>query len=233
MLQESKVPDTVRVHEVVELFRRLYASHLEVEWVLDVAGLSAKARSHVGKLSGGERQRLYFALCLIADADLLFLDEPTVAMDVQSRMRFWEQIRNMARAGKTIVLTTHYLEEADALADRVIVMNHGRVVVEGSPNDIKSRLNGKRVSFTAKHLEESVLTQIPEVTRFRRRGKVFDIWTQQPERVLAHLFARQVDLVDLEVTSSSLEEAFLTLITEGEKEASAYDGQNGQLGRQV
>ncbi|WP_067937018.1 ABC transporter ATP-binding protein [Alicyclobacillus kakegawensis] len=217
MLQESRVPDTVRVREAVEMFRRLYASHLDVGWALEMAELSAKSRSRVGKLSGGERQRLYFALCLIADVDLLFLDEPTVAMDLQSRMRFWEQIQSMAQSGKTIVLTTHYLEEADALADHVIVLNHGRVVAEGSPDAIKAKVSGKRVVFSAQNLAEDLLDKIPEVIRFRKDDRDFEIWTRNPERVLAQLFAHQIEITNLEVKSTDLEEAFLTIIQGNER----------------
>src|SRR3954451_13268058 len=126
MLQESGVPHTLKVSEVVELFRRLYQRPITVQAALATAGLTEKANALTANLSGGQHQRLFFALAIVGDPDILFLDEPTVSLDVESRQAFWAQIDEFVRRGKTIILTTHYLEEADALADRIIVTGSGR-----------------------------------------------------------------------------------------------------------
>ena len=204
MLQESNVPGILRVREVLELFKRLYASRKTVEEALLASALELKVNSRVDKLSGGERQRLYFALCVIADVDLLFLDEPTVAMDVKSRRLFWEQIEAMSRNGKTIVLTTHYLEEADALAERVIVVNHGEIIAEGSPSEIKSRVSGKFVRFYSANLNDEMLVNLDDVRSVKRKGGLVSFRTFHPESVLQQLFAFGVDIKDLEVNSVGL-----------------------------
>lgn len=211
MLQEAKVPDTLKVREVVEMFRRLYDSDVSPATALAAADLMSKANTRVGKLSGGERQRLYFALCVVADPDLLFLDEPTVAMDVESRRRFWEQIEHMVDRGKTIVLTTHYLEEADALAERVIVINHGQVIAQGSPSDIKSRVSGKSVRFRSQNMEDTLLASLPGISQLTRKNTLISFRTFQPETVIKHLFNQGVTIEDLEITSVGLEEAFVSL----------------------
>jgi len=211
MLQDSKVPDTLKVQEAVEMFRRLYHSNISVKEALQAADLVRKAKVRVGKLSGGERQRLYFALCVVADPALLFLDEPTVAMDVESRRLFWGQIENMANQGKTIVLTTHYLEEADALAGRVVVMNHGQVIAEGTPRDIKARVSGKSVRFHSNNLDDNMLSTMTGIQQLKRKDTLVSFRTFHPEPVMKELFERGMDIQDLEVTGVGLEEAFMTL----------------------
>lgn len=214
MLQESKVPDTFRVREAIELFQRLYGSRKTVAEALRASALESKANSRVGKLSGGERQRLYFALCVVADAAMLFLDEPTVAMDVESRRFFWEQIEDMSTNGKTIVLTTHYLEEADALAKRVILINHGHVIAQGTPSDIKSQVSGKLVRFHSANALDEMLANLGDVHAVTRKNTLISFRTFHPESVLRQLFERGVDICDLEVNSVGLEEAFVTLTSD-------------------
>jgi ABC-2 type transport system ATP-binding protein len=128
MLQESGIPMSLTVRELINLFRSYYSYPLPTDEVLAMSDLTDKADARAGTLSGGQRQRLYFALALCGNPRILFLDEPTTALDVEARRSFWTHIRKFAQSGKTILLTTHYLEEADALADRVIVINTGRVV---------------------------------------------------------------------------------------------------------
>src|SRR5215831_17109710 len=128
MLQESGVLDTLTVRELVELFGSYYPHPMPPERAIALAGLEEQAKRASGKLSGGQRQRLYFALAVCGDPELIFFDEPTVGMDVESRRGFLDNIREFARAGKTIVLTTHYLEEADELAERIIVIDRGLVI---------------------------------------------------------------------------------------------------------
>ena len=211
MLQESGVPFTLKVREVTELFRRLYPHPLDVQTALDLAQLTDKANALVASLSGGQKQRLYFALAIVGDPDLLFLDEPTVSFDVEARRAFWEQIGNMAAAGKTIVLTTHYLEEADALADRIVVINAGQIVAEGTPSAIKARVGAKRVRFRAAGLDEAHLMRLPGVQRASHVAELIEVYTLEPEALLRTLFAEGLMIHELEVVGADLEEAFLAL----------------------
>ena len=216
MLQESGVPETLKVGEVVELFRRLYPAPLSVEEALVAAGLESKATALSGALSGGQKQRLYFAVAIVGDPDLLFLDEPTVGLDVEARQVFWSYIGGLVGRGKTIVLTTHYLEEADALADRIVVIDGGRVLVEGTPSAIKARVGGKTVRFRAAGLDEARVATLGGVGGVRRTGDRFEFYTLRPEEALARIFAAGVELRELEVVGAGLEEAFLAVTRERE-----------------
>ena len=213
MLQESGVPHTLKVREVAEMFRRLYPQPHSVAEALHIAQLDDKANSLVANLSGGQRQRLYFALAIIGNPDVLFLDEPTVALDVEARHAFWEQVSGMVGAGKTVVLTTHYIEEADALADRIVVIDKGVIVAEGSPIAIKARVGGKRVRFRAPGLTNAALQRLPEAERTSRVGDMIEIITLQPEALLATLFAQGIALSELEVVGAGLEAAFRAITT--------------------
>jgi len=202
MLQESGVPSSLTVREVIDLFRSK---------AIEMAGLQEQARTQTGKLSGGQRQRLYYALAVCGDPELLFLDEPTVGMDVESRRGFLASIKDFAAAGKTIVLTTHYLEEADELAQRVVVIDRGLVVADASPREIKSRVAGKRVSFTTDQpLPPDALAGLPH-SGLEIEGLRVRLLSNEPEAVLVALFRRGVGLQDLEVVGADLEEAFVTL----------------------
>jgi ABC-2 type transport system ATP-binding protein len=221
MLQESGVPDTLTVRELVELFGSYYPHPMAPERAIALAGLEEQARRASGKLSGGQRQRLYFALAVCGDPDLIFFDEPTVGMDVESRRGFLDAIREFARSGKTIVLTTHYLEEADELAERVVVIDRGVVVADASPAEIKSRVVGKRVSFTtARPLSEADLRGLP-VTGVDISGSRVRLMSKAPEAVLRHLFNSGVEFGDLTVVGADLEEAFIAITHEAEKETVA------------
>ena len=150
-------------------------------------------------------------LAIVGDPDLLFLDEPTVGMDVESRRSFWERIGEMHARGKTIVLTTHYLEEADALSDRIVVIDRGRIVAEGTPDRIKARAGGKLVRFCSPGLASDDLSALPGVERVRREGDAFELYSTQPEAALEVLFRRGAKVRELEVRGAGLEEAFVAL----------------------
>src|SRR6266704_767948 len=145
MLQVAKVPETLKIKEHINLFRSYYANPLSLQSTLEAAGLEGMENRLFGALSGGQKQRVLFALAICGNPDLLFLDEPTVGLDVEARHLLWQEIRNLLQRGKTVVLTTHYLEEADALADRVAVINKGSIIAEGTPAEIKSRTAGKKI----------------------------------------------------------------------------------------
>jgi ABC-2 type transport system ATP-binding protein len=211
MLQESGVPQLLKVTELVELFRSYYPKPLPTDQVVKLVGLDEKANTLVRDLSGGQTQRLYFALAICGDPEVLFLDEPTVGMDVEGRRVFLRAIRDFAAGGKTILLTTHYLEEADELAERVLVIDKGKVIADGSPQEIKSRVAGSKISFTSSaHIDAAELSGLPVSASDVSDHRV-SLMTNDPQAVLRELFRRNVDMSNLEVRGADLEEAFLSL----------------------
>ena len=211
MLQSSGVPITLTVSEHLELFSSYYPAPLPVSRLLAVAGLEDVAERRFARLSGGQKQRVMFALALAGDPELVFLDEPTTGLDVEARRSLWREIRALKAAGRTAVLTTHYLEEADALADRIAVLHRGRVVAEGTPSEIKSRAADRRIRCVTSVSPEEVAA-LRGVARVERNGRHLEILAACPEDVLRTLLARDADLHDLQVTGVGLEDAFLTLI---------------------
>jgi ABC-2 type transport system ATP-binding protein len=210
MLQVGRVPETLRVREHIDLFSSYYPKPLPLEEVLDAAGLEKLRDRKFGDLSGGQRQRTLFALAICGDPDLLFLDEPTVGLDVEARRALWEEIRRLVERGKTVLLTTHYLEEADALADRIAVINQGVIIAEGTPAEIKAQTSGKRIRCVTA-LSIASLLQIPGVTDAKQDRDAVEIHAREAEPVVRTLLARDPSLVGLEITSAGLEEAFLAL----------------------
>lgn len=210
MLQVARVPETLKVREHVDLFSSYYPSPLPIAETLRIAGLTELKDRRFGELSGGQRQRVLFAIAICGDPDLLFLDEPTVGLDVEARRLMWGQIRSLVSRGKTVLLTTHYLNEADALADRVLVLQHGRIVAEGTPTEIKSRTIGKQVRFVSQ-LGLDEIRSIPGVLSATVDRQKFELQVQAAEPVVKELLQRDSWLADLEVTSAGLEEAFLAL----------------------
>ena len=216
MLQVGRVPETLRVREHIDLFSSYYQNPLPAAAVLAAAGLENLSERKFGDLSGGQRQRVLFALAICGNPDLLFLDEPTVGLDVEARRMLWEQIRQMVGRGKTVLLTTHYLQEADALADRVAVINKGEIIAEGSPSEIKAQTAGKRIRCITS-LAIDTLRQIPGVTEVKEDRDAFEIHTPEAEPVVRELLARDASLSGLEVSAAGLEEAFLALTQDGSK----------------
>ena len=210
MLQISKVPETLRVREHVHLISSYYPNPLPAAEVMAAAGLAGLENRLFGKLSGGQRQRVLFALALCGDPHLLFLDEPSVGMDVESRRGLWSVIEGKAAEGRSVLLTTHHLEEADALADRIVLISRGRIVAEGTPAEIKARVAGRKVRCrTALTLEEAAA--LPGVRAARREGELTELFTTEADRAVRELLARDAGLSGLEVEGADLEEAFLTL----------------------
>ena len=211
MLQDSGVPGTLTVREIIDLFRTYYPAPLESDAAIDLAGLDAQARTPASKLSGGQRQRLYFALAVVGDPDALFLDEPTVAMDVAARRAFLASIAAFAEGGKTIVLTTHDLDEADVLARRVVVIDRGLVIADDTPERLKARVPGRRVRFRPERTLPHAWSAGLPVSGLDEDNGIVHFLSNEPEEVLAALFARDVHVRDLEVAGASLEEAFLAI----------------------
>jgi ABC-2 type transport system ATP-binding protein len=219
MLQIGRAPEMLRVREHITLFRGYYPNPMAYDALIKAAGLEGIEERFFGQLSGGQKQRVLFALALAGDPDLIFLDEPTVGLDIEARRLMWAQIRSLAARGKTVLLTTHYLEEADALAHRIIVINKGRVVCEGTPAEVKSM--GTSLSSSSSRtikiircstsLPTPALLSIPGVTEVESSGTLTVITTTQPESTLREMLALDQTLSALEVTSPALEDAFLSL----------------------
>ncbi len=220
MLQVSKVPETLKVSEHVHLISSYYPNPLPVAEVMAAAGLLGLENRLFGKLSGGQRQRVLFALALCGDPDLLFLDEPTVGLDVEARRAFWSVIEGKAAEGRSVLLTTHYLEEADALADRIVLISHGRIVAEGTPAEIKARVVGRKIRCrTTLTLAEA--SALPGVRAARREGGLTEVFTNDADRAVRELLARDPALSGLEVEGADLEEAFLALTGADSEEVAA------------
>jgi len=226
MLQVSSVPETLRVREHLELFGSYYANPLPVSEVVAAAGLEGLEERAFGKLSGGQRQRLLFALGVCGDPDLLFLDEPTAGLDVTARRAFWREIRELVSRGRTVLLTTHYLEEADALADRVVVLDRGRIVADGSPDEIKGRVAQRRLRCRTS-LEVGILRRLPGVQQATRDEGRAVLLTASAEECLRELLAADPELSDLEVVGAGLEEAFLSLTAPAAGEPETGHSQRG------
>jgi ABC-2 type transport system ATP-binding protein len=223
MLQVGRAPEMLRVREHIELFRGYYPNPMPYRDILKAAGLETIEERMFGQLSGGQKQRVLFALALSGDPDLVFLDEPTVGFDIEARRGMWAQIRSLAARGKTVLLTTHYLEEADALAHRIIVINKGRIVCAGTPTEVKS-LGSTVTGTSANHspkiircattLPTTTLLAIPGVTSARLTDNLATLTSTQPESTLRELLALDQTLHSLNVQSPSLEDAFLALTSE-------------------
>ncbi len=220
MLQVGKAPEMLRVREHIHIFRGYYPNPMPYADIIRAAGLEGLESRMFGQLSGGQKQRVLFALALAGDPDLLFLDEPTVGLDTEARRGMWAQIRSLSQRGKTVLLTTHYIEEADALAHRVVVINKGRVVCEGTPAEVKSlgaATSGASTSRTLKiircttALPIATLLAIPGVTTAETTGTLTIITSTEPERTLRELLTLDQSLHSLDVQSPALEDAFLAL----------------------
>ena len=213
MLQVAKVPETLRVREHIDLFSSYYPQPLSMQETLALAGLEEIKDREFGELSGGQKQRVLFGLAVCGDPDLLFLDEPTVGLDVEARRLLWQQIRKLVGRGKTVLLTTHYLEEADSLADRVVVINRGEVIAEGTPSEIKARTLGKRIRCCST-LPIEVVRGLPGVVQVEKDRNQFEIRVAEAEPVLRELLLRDPAISGIDVSSAGLEEAFLALTSD-------------------
>jgi ABC-2 type transport system ATP-binding protein len=217
MLQTGALIRDVSVRELIAMMASLYPRPLPVENVIELTAIGDIADRRTQKLSGGETQRVRFAVALVSNPELLVLDEPTVAMDVESRHAFWSAMRTFAAGGKTILFATHYLEEADAYADRVVLMAHGAVVADGPPGEIKAMVGTRTIRATLPDAPLERLERLPGVARAERRGEAVVLSCTDSDAAIRALLAAFTDARDLEITGAGLEQAFLTL-TGGESE---------------
>jgi len=223
MLQVGRAPEMLRVREHITMFRSYYPAPMPYAQIVKAAGLEGIENRLFGELSGGQKQRTLFALSLCGNPDLIFLDEPTVGLDIEARRGLWTQIRALAAQGKTVLLTTHYLEEADALAHRIIVVNKGRVVCEGTPAEVKAMGTSGGATRTATTMRTircgttlglATLHKLPGVTEADIHAGITTIITGQPEAALREMLALDQSLHSLEVVAPALEDAFLALTSE-------------------
>lgn len=223
MLQETQLVPRIKVSELLSFVRGLYAAPMAMSELLDVANLTGIANRRLERLSGGQAQRVRFAMAIAGRPDLLVLDEPTAAMDVESRREFWSSMRAYAGGGRTVLFSTHYLEEADENADRVVVIADGRLVADGTPSEIKRTVAGRTVSVALGGADAEGLARLPGVVDVAvRAGRVYLTSTDSDATVLALAAATAPGggpLRDLEVTSARLEDAFLALTGHGHGDA--------------
>ncbi len=210
MLQRANAPDSLSVREQIELFRSYYPRPLATAELLKRTGLAALEHRRFGALSGGQKQRMLFALAICGDPEVVFLDEPTVGLDIQTRRQVWSEVRALAAAGKAVLLTTHYLEEADALAHRIVLIERGRVVRAGTPHEIKHSIAARRIRCRTR-LPAAALRALPTVTRVEADRDGMVIFAHEPQQVLREMLPLDETLSDLEVSAASLEDAFLAL----------------------
>lgn len=218
-LQETRLAEKLTVRETLILFRSFYTRGLEPLDVLAQVDLVEKAHAYVGKLSGGQKQRLAVACALVGDPELLFLDEPTTGLDPQSRRQLWDILRAFRAQGRTILLTTHYMDEAERLCDRVAVVDHGKVIALGTPAELIARLGGEHlIEFVLNDgpdLGEEALRTLPAVVQVRREEEVYVLAVTAPHLalpgLLEHLQNEGRDLTSLTTRHASLEDVFVTL----------------------
>jgi ABC-2 type transport system ATP-binding protein len=240
-LQETRFPDKQTVREMVTLFRSFYRTGLESEAVLRQVSLEGKANAYVETLSGGQQQRLAVALSLVGDPELLFLDEPTTGLDPQSRRQLWEVILDLRRRGRTTVLTTHYMDEAERLCNRVAIIDQGEVIALGSPADLISRLGGHHVVEFALGGElaapdPSAFLGLPTVLAARAEGDGLTLTVGEPHlaipALLDELEERRLPLARLTTRQVSLEDVFVSLtgrhLRDNEPEAPRGNGTSGR-----
>lgn len=215
MLQSTALPDTLKVGELLAMTRGYYAQPLSVADCVAMAGLEGLLDRRYGKLSGGQQRRVQFAMAICGRPQVLFLDEPTTGLDIEARQQMWSAIRERAAAGCAVLLTTHYLEEAEALADHVVVMQAGRTLAEGSVAQIRERVLQRRIRCHTQ-VDERDIAEWDGVRHVQRDGNVVEIQAEPVEPVVARLLAEDPRLSALEVHRAGLADAFLEITRKAE-----------------
>jgi ABC-2 type transport system ATP-binding protein len=218
-LQETQFSEKLTVEETVRLFRSFYRRGPAVDEVIATVQLTEKRGSRVGQLSGGQRQRLALACALVGDPDLLFLDEPTTGLDPQSRRQLWELIERFKAGGRAILLTTHYMEEAERLCDRVAIVDHGRIIALGAPRELVASLSAEHVvEFAVEpggRVDDGALRAVAGVSAAARRDGTWRVRVAELHRtvpaLLAELHRQEVQLTELRTHSATLEDVFVEL----------------------
>jgi ABC-2 type transport system ATP-binding protein len=215
MLQTGMLIRDLSVRELVTMMASLYPAPLAVEEVLALTGAGEFAAQRTQKLSGGQTQRVRSAIALVSDPQLLVLDEPTAAMDVEGRHAFWRTMRDFAARGKTILFATHYLEEADAYADRAVLMAHGRIVADGPTTEIKAMVGSRTIRATLPGADAGALERLPGVSTAELRGEAIVLGCSDSDAAIRALLDAYPHVRDIEIAAAGLEQAFLELTGEG------------------
>lgn len=217
MLQAAGLPETLTVSEAVGLHAGYFKRRLKTADILDAVGLTALAKRRCGQLSGGEQRRVHLALALAGQPDFLVLDEPTTGFDPEARRAMWRLVRERADAGVAVLLATHHMDEAEALADRVVIVAEGRIIADGTPSEIKARVAGTmiRARTTLPHAQ---LLSLPGTTKVEARGADAVLLTTNARQSLTALFAADPTLSDFDVANASLEDALADIIAKSDKE---------------
>ncbi|HTA14427.1 MAG TPA: ABC transporter ATP-binding protein [Solirubrobacteraceae bacterium] len=223
MLQTGNLIRDLSVRELVEMVGSLYPAPLPVDEALELTGLGGIARQRTQKLSGGQTQRVRFAVALVSNPKLLVLDEPTVAMDVEGRHAFWTTMRELAAQGRTVLFATHYLEEADAYADRAVLMAHGEVVADGPTNEIKAMVGSRTIRATLPGVDLQALQSLPGVSGAERRGEAVLLSCNDSDAAIRALLDAHGEARDIEIQAAGLEQAFLQLTGDGGPPAMASE----------
>ena len=218
-LQETQFPEKLSVEEVISLFRSFFYQGLTVEQAITMVQLNEKRKSRVGGLSGGQKQRLAMACALVGDPELLFLDEPTTGLDPQARRNLWELVSQLRRAGRTIILTTHYMDEAERLCDRVAVMDYGRIIALGTPSELITSIGGEQIVEFAigasAPLNAAILTGIQGVQSHRVHAGLHQLFVSELHtavpRIFESLAAQGLNLTEFRTHSATLEDVFVSL----------------------
>ncbi len=223
MLQSGGLMPEVTVRELVTLVTGFHPRPLPVDETLKRAGIASFADQRVDKLSGGQTQRVRFALAIVGECDLIVLDEPTTAMDVETRQAFWANMKAEVAEGRTLLFATHYLEEADQAADRIIVINKGRLLADGTPSQIKARAGAKRISFRLDRIDEPFILGLPALVNVEIRHDLVQIQSSDSDRTLYALLDAGYRPREIEVSGLGLEQAFLAITAE-DGNGTAEDG---------
>jgi ABC-2 type transport system ATP-binding protein len=217
MLQSGGLMPEVTVRELVTLVTKLHPKPEPVEVTLKRAGIAQFADQRVDRLSGGQTQRVRFALAICGQAELIVLDEPTAAMDVETRRVFWSSMRDEVAQGRTLLFATHYLEEADQAADRILVINRGRLLADGTPAEIKARAGAKRLSFRLDNVDEQFLLGLPALVNLEVRHDFVQIQSSDSDATLYAILDAGYRPHELEVASLGLEQAFIAITAEDDR----------------
>jgi ABC-2 type transport system ATP-binding protein len=233
MLQTGQLIRDLTVRELVAMMASLYPAPLDVEETLELAGVSEIAAQRTNKLSGGQTQRVRLAVALVSDAELLVLDEPTVALDVEGRQAFWTTMRAYAARGKTIVFATHYLEEADAYADRAVLIAHGAIVADGPTTEIRAMVGTRTIRATLPAVDVEQLMTLPGVNSAERRGEAVVMHCADSDATIRALLAAYPDSRDIEINAAGLEQAFLALTGDGAGDGKRPPGTATAIGQRA
>src|SRR6202020_2382112 len=221
MLQSGGLMPEVTVRELVSLVASLHPRPLPVETTMKQAGIDKFADQRVDKLSGGQTQRVRFALAIAGECDVMVLDEPTTAMDVETRRLFWANMKAEVAEGRTLLFATHYLEEADQGADRILVINKGRLLADRTPAEIKQRAGAKRMSFRLERVDEPFLLNLPGLESLEIRHDVVQIQTRDSDATLYAVLDAGYRPSEIEVSSLGLEQAFIAITAEDDRAGGA------------